>query len=265
MKAINGMILLVFFAALFLTICPGRASANEMDLRIESAAQKSYVFKKYLKDDDINVVSENGAVILKGTVADESHKQLAQETVANLPGVKSVDDQLKVKGGTTDENPDAWITMKVKAALLFHRNVSAMTEVTTRNGIVMLHGKAENEAQKDLTTAYVKDIAGVKGVNNEMTVGNGSGQPVSKVTPALTDLNETVDDASVTAMVKMTLLYHRSTSALHTKVVTNNGLVVLSGTASSGAEKDLATRYAEDVPGVKKVDNEMIVEKNRAD
>ena len=58
----------------------------------------------------------------------------------------------------------------------------------------------------------------------------------------------------------MTLLYHRSTSALNTKVTTKNGVVTLSGKAGNAAEKDLATKYANDVNGVKAVKNMMTIE-----
>ena len=72
--------------------------ASKMDDRIESSARKSYVFKTYLQGDDIKIESRDGAVTLTGIVADEYHKSLAQETVAGLPGVKSVDNRLEVKG-----------------------------------------------------------------------------------------------------------------------------------------------------------------------
>ena len=36
-----------------------------------------------------------------------------------------------------------------------------------------MRGEAANEAQKDLTTEYAKDVEGVKAVKNEMTVFNG--------------------------------------------------------------------------------------------
>jgi len=70
---------------------------------------------------------------------------------------------------------------------------------------------------------------------------------------------EAVDDASVTALVKATLLYHRSTSALNTGVETKDGLVTLSGKAKNAAEKDLAEKLASDVHGVKKVVNNITV------
>ena len=146
--------------------------ASKMDDRIESSARKSYVFKTYLKTDDIKIQSVDGAVTLTGTVSEESHKSLARETVANLPGVKSVDNRLEVKGDCPAENSDAWLMMKVKTTLLFHRSVSGFkTEVNdVKDGIVTLRGEATSQAQKDLTTEYAKGVEGVKDVKNEMTV-----------------------------------------------------------------------------------------------
>ena len=68
-----------------------------------------------------------------------------------------------------------------------------------------------------------------------------------------------IDDASITAMVKMTLLYHRSTSALNTSVTTNKGVVTLSGKASDASQLDLTTKLAKDVKGVKSVNNRMTI------
>ena len=58
----------------------------------------------------------------------------------------------------------------------------------------------------------------------------------------------------------MTLLYHRSTSALNTKVKTKDGVVTLGGKAKNAAEKELATKFANDVKGVKSVKNQMTIE-----
>ena len=228
--------------------------ASKTDDRIESSAKKSYVFKTYLKGDDIKIESKDGVVTLTGSVSEESHKSLAQETVADLPGVKSVDNRLEVKGERPAENSDTWVHMKVKSAFLFHRNVSGFkTEIDVKDGIVTLRGEATSLAQKDLTTEYAKDVEGVKDVKNEMTVAKTSVKPDKTV-------GEKFDDASITAQVKMTLLYHRSTSALNTKVKTKNGVVTLSGKAKNAAEKELATKFANDVKGVKSVNNQMTIE-----
>ena len=226
--------------------------ASKTDDLIESSAKGSYVFKTYLKGEDIKVKSKDGVVTLTGTVSGDSQKALAQETVANLPNVKSVDNQLKIKGAPAEKS-DAWLTTKVKTTLLFHRNVSAMTEVDTKDGIVNLKGEADNQAQKDLTTEYAKDVEGVKDVKNEMTLSKAT-KKTSRTT------GDKIDDASVTAQVKTALLFHRSTSAFNTSVTTKNGVVTLTGKARNAAEKDLASKIVDDVKGVKSVKNNMTVE-----
>jgi osmotically-inducible protein OsmY len=72
-------------------------------------------------------------------------------------------------------------------------------------------------------------------------------------------VGETIDDASITAQVKMSLLSHRSTSVLNTKVTTTDGIVTLGGKAQNAAEKDLVTKLVTDINGVKNVVNNMTI------
>jgi osmotically-inducible protein OsmY len=145
----------------------------------------------------------------------------------------------------------------VKTTLLFHRNVNALkTEVSVKDAVVTLRGDAASKAQKEQTTEYARDVAGVKDVMNEMTISGAS-------TKKDETLGEKIDDASITAQVKIALLYHRSTSAVSTKVKTKNGVVTLSGNAGNAAEKDLLTKLASDVNGVKNVTNRMTVTGSR--
>jgi len=167
MKMKSNYSLALIMAAGTLLVTSASLRASDTDSRIESSAAKSYVFKTYLKDDSIKTESKDGIVTLTGTVADANHKSLAEDTVAGLPGVKSVDNQLQVSGEQPAEHSDTWIGWKVKSALLFHRNVSATgTTVYVKNGIVTLQGEASSMAQKELTTEYAKDIDNVKSVNN---------------------------------------------------------------------------------------------------
>ena len=249
----------------------GKLFASDTDERIVAAAKQSYVFKTYLKNDPIIITSKNGAVTLTGTVADESNKMLAKETVASLPGVATVNNQLTVSGGIATSNSDTWLMARVKSTLLFHRNVDATTtQVIVENGIVTLRGEASSAAQKDLTTEYAKDVDGVKSINNEMTLPASAtppekqapdGQRIGETTMGqkLDVMNEAIDDASTSALVKTALLLHRSTSALNTTVDTKEGVVTLGGKANNAAEKDLASKLVSDVYGVKRVINNMTV------
>ena len=158
-----------------------------------------------------------------------------------------------VNGEQPAEHSDTWIGMKVKSALLFHRNVSATgTDVDVKDGIVTLNGEASSLAQKELTTEYAKDIDNVKEVKNDMTIAK---------TPATPDatIGDKIDDASITAEVKSSLLSHRSTSALRTTVSTTDGVVTLGGVAKNEAEKSLVTKLATDINGVTSVINNMTI------
>ena len=252
MKAIHSIPLMLATVALLVLSVP--VSASEMDDRIESSARESYVFKTFLKGDDINIQSKDGAVTLTGVVSGESRRGLAKETVAGLPGVSSVDNRLEVKGAFPTPNSDAWLREKVKATLLFRRNVSAYTtEVDVKGGIVTLRGDAASQAQKELTAEYAKDVEGVKEVKNEMTVSKTAEMTMARVVAK-------IDDASITAQIKMTLLFHRSTSALSTKVETKDSAVTMYGKASNAAEKELVTKLVNDINGVKSVNNRMTIE-----
>ena len=236
-----------------LLVTTASVRASDTDDRIESSAKKSHVFKTYLKGDSIKVASKDGAVVLTGMVAQSFHKSLAEDTVESLPGVKSVDNRLKVKGESPAEHSDGWLSTKVKSTLLFHRNVSASgTDVYVKDGVVSLRGEASSMAQKELTTEYARDVEGVKDVKNEMTIAKTPSKPGDT-------LGEKIDDASITAQVKSSLMSHRSTSSMKTKVVTTNGVVTISGIAKNAAEKSLVTKLVTDINGVTSVVNNMTI------
>jgi len=224
-------------------------ASSSIDSKIEDAARASYNYRTVLEG-RVSVRANDGVVTLTGTVQDRDDSALAEDTVKNLPGVVSVDNEIAVKS-EVPEHSDAWIAMKVRGELLVKANVSATaTKVDVKDGVVTLSGTADNLAQKELTEVYAKDIDNVKSVKNDIVV----------VAPAAgSTVGETIDDASITSQVKYALLSHRATSALSTKVITDGAVVSITGVASSDAEKDLVTKLAQDTRGVKSVVNDMTV------
>jgi len=238
-------------AALLMLTLP--AQASKADSRIESTARQTYIFKSFLRSDDIKIKSKDGDVTLTGIVASNFDKALAGDVMGGISGVRHVNNRLEIKGDPPAINSDAWIRDKVKGTLLFHRSVSARkTVVNVKDGIVTLQGEAGSSARKDLTTEYARDVEGVQDVRNEMTV--------TKPPNEMRTTDRKIDDASITTQVKLTLLYHRSTSSLNVRVETKCGVVTLYGKARNAAEKDLAAKYAGDINGVQGVTNRMTIE-----
>jgi len=233
----------LFFAAsiIFSFKCAG-ICASEEDQKIINAVKNSYTFKTYLQDEDINIVSKDGIVTLSGSVQDKYHKMLARDTAENLPGVKSVNDQLQIKEQGQGQYSDAWLSMKVKSALLFHFNEVPIVQVYVKDGIVTLQGEVANENQKKLAEGYAKDIEGVKGLVNELkVVGDHEKQ------------NTNIDDASITAQAKFLLLFRYPVSAFKVDVKTQDGVVTLSGNIENPNEKKPINEMVAGIKGVKKV------------
>lgn len=262
MKKENIYSILIVTVVSMMLIAGVTVNASDKDQRIVSSVKQSYVFKTVLKDDDVKIQSKNGQVTLTGMVSQESDKTLAGETAGGLPEVTSVINELKVKYVAASVYSNAWLITRVKSTLFFHRNVNATgTEILAVDGVVTLRGVAANRAQKDLTTEYVKDVEGVKEVKNEMAVFTDIVKPMDKtVGQKLDAVNESIDDASITALTKTLFMTHRSTRALKTNVSTKGGVVTLGGKAKNAAEKSLAAKLASDVRGVKSVVNNMTVE-----
>lgn len=251
MKSKHLSALLVVLAAPIILV-----ASTALDRKIEDAAKSSYNYQTVL-DGQVKVKSADGVVTLTGTVQDKDDKALAVDTVENLPGVVSVKNEIEVKS-THPENSDGWMALKIRSRLLVKGNVSATsTNVAVNGGVVTLTGTADSLAQKELTTAYAKDIVGVKSVKNDMVVAEK--KAVANTAENTTTVGEKIDDASITSQVKFALLSHKSTSALKTKVTTTDGVVRVTGDVSTAAEKSLVTKLASDVRGTKSVTNDMVV------
>lgn len=179
--------------------------------------------------------------------------------------------------GVAEAKSDSWITAKVKSKLAAAKDVSAFgTNVDTRDGVVTLRGEVDTEAERTLAGRHASAVEGVKRVDNQLVVrgdperedsgafdreGDAEGDPRDKVEQkgwgdrALGG----IDDAAVTARVKSALAGTRGTKALKTNVTTREGTVILTGTARSESERELAEEVAKGVNGVKAVDNRIQV------
>lgn len=115
----------------------------------------------------------------------------------------------------------------------------------SKDGFVTLTGTVGFAAHKALAQDTVEGLPGVKGVDNRLTV---KGE-----TPA------EHSDTWIAMKLKSVLLFHSNVSATKTHVDVQDGVVRLTGEASSLAQKDLVTEYAQDIDHVKSVRNDMTV------
>lgn len=149
----------------------------------EGVVTKTYVHTTGLEDDAVSLDVHDGVVTLTGTVADESHKALAQKTVADLPGIIRVDNQLmvKVKGAVEDTATSTRENVKNNIAIVAapepaepivierKDDVSATAPVVTQGGGMSSTGTVGNAVDKPRSSKLMADTGGATPVNNPMT------------------------------------------------------------------------------------------------
>lgn len=149
---------------------------------------------------------------------------------------------------------DAWIDGKAESVILFDTNLNSFDINTdVKNGVVTLTGKVDNQTEKELAGELVVGIDGVDSVNNELTVVN---------TSTSMDDESVLTDIKISAVVKSRLLFNSETSGTDISVDVDKGVVTLSGTVRSNAEKDLAMTIAQNAEDVAQVVNRMKVKAN---
>ncbi len=245
---------------------------SAQDHQAEDSFRSSHIYKTQLANTNVSIDVSHGIAVLKGTVENDEQRSLAEDTARNVTGVERVDNRIRVTN-EPKESSDDWVNAKVKSALLFHRNVSSVnTHVSVHDGVVTLSGTAKSDAEKALAEEYAKDVKGVRRVDNNLQVVTPAEEHAERADRRDHNLTtdertvndrsagDRIDDASITAQIKSSLAVRKSTSALHTNVTTRDGVVTLTGEARNGAEKDLVTKLAENIDGVRSVHNEMSIQ-----
>ncbi|MDN3638565.1 BON domain-containing protein [Simiduia curdlanivorans] len=145
---------------------------------------------------------------------------------------------------------DAWLDGKSEATLLLSPNLNNFTiDTLVKNGEVTLRGNVDSEIHKHLAEELVLSVEGVTSVNNQLKVA-----PDTYATDAILD---EMQNTKTESLVKARLLMDTEVSGTSIEVEVNQGAVILSGTVSSSAERELAQAIAENTSDVEKVINNL--------
>lgn len=144
--------------------------------------------------------------------------------------------------------PDAWITTKIKLALLTTEGVSSNdVNVDTIDGRVTLHGTVASDQEKARAAQAARDIDGVKELRDMLAV----------VAPAKQEKVEIADE-QIEELVEKALEADKTLADSSIKVASvNKGNVLLSGTATSLSDQLTAVEDARWVRGVQGVTSEI--------
>ena len=192
---------------------------------------------------DIAVAVKDGVVTLTGFVRSYSQKWQAESDAKRVKGVAAMANDIEVRLPIISQRPDPDIARDIVTAL---KNdlpyASENIKAVVKGGWVTLEGELEWNYQRERAEAAARRVRGVKGVTNSI-----------KIKPSL-PLPSQVKQKIEEALKRIAAI-----DADRITVETSGDSVILRGTVRSWAESQEAERAAWAAPGVRHVDNRLVV------
>lgn len=212
------------------------------DAQIKRDVQDELIWEPSIDEARIGVSVEDGVVTLSGEVDSYAKKIAAEKAAKRVKGVRAVAEDIVVSYGLEDEKTDTEIAKAVVNALAWNASVPEDAIVPkVENGWVYLTGQVRWGYQKESAKKAVRDLAGVKGVINSITISQG------------------IEPLEVQKRIKEAFERSADLEAKGIRVLTSGHTVTLEGTVHSLKEKEDAERVAFNAPGVYEVKNNLIV------
>ena len=217
------------------------------DVKVKAAVTAALRLNRQIQDAAVEVGSDEGVVTLRGAVASEASRGIAEKVAAAVPDVTQVVNHLKVvasppaasaTGRSMGENlDDHALEVQVRLALSLRRELKGSdVEVRAFRREVTLTGEVAEERARKVAEETARDTVGVAGVKDDLRL-RGEDAP------------EALAKATVEA-VQGALRANPNLEKLNIAVTAgDHGRFVLRGVVRTGAEKDLAGVLAREAAG----------------
>jgi osmotically-inducible protein OsmY len=207
-----------------------------------------------LKDFTLDMKVDSGVVLFRGSVAKDAQKQLVLETAKGIDGITKVTDEVKVVAVAP--------TMAVKAPVAkpdlasLPTSAPKVAKVKAESKVAELESsskKASKLASKPAPKSVAKAKPSPFSFKQALSANRAQAQPVVPGTVRPVSAAEPQDDAEVVAAVVSALRNAKAKGELvgfGVDVRSNNGVLQLTGRASSSQQRDKILKIAANVIGV---------------
>jgi osmotically-inducible protein OsmY len=195
-----------------------------------------------LSSDTIAVAANDGIVTLRGTVGSFHEKRRAKQVAERVKGVLEVKNLLNVRLMTQQRREDAEIRADLLRALALDSQVPDTVDAKVSYGYVTLSGYATWQFERDAAERVAGRVSGVVDILDEIAL-----------------LGRTPDTQEVERSIRRAYERHARLDADKLSVETRDGTVMLEGTVRSWQEHDDAVAAAWAAPGVRDVDDSIVL------
>lgn len=212
------------------------------DRELQQNVQNALDWEPSIESTEIGVSVDNGIVTLRGDVHSYAEKSAAERVALRVYGTKAVANDINIRLTSRYERTDTEIAQAAVSALKWNTMVPAdKVNLTVSNGWITLTGTVDWQYQRSAVERAVRDLMGVKGVTNNIT------------------LKPHVQAGDVQAKIEAAFKRSAEIDARRVNVTASDGNIILSGNVRSWAERQEAERAAWAAPGVTRVEDRIAV------
>jgi osmotically-inducible protein OsmY len=215
------------------------ATLTGTDVRLRDVVVRELDWDPEIDASAIGVSATNGVVTLTGFAGTYADKLGAERVAKRVRGVRAVANDIIVR--LMVDRTDDDIAADAAAALTLQTTVADKVQVAVHRGHVGLTGTVDWLTQREAAAAAIRHIPGVRAIKNYIEV---SPKPVFR------DVHRRIVSA---------LHRNADVDARHLRVTVAGDVVTLNGTVGSWLQKEAAERGAAGAPGIRRVDNRIVV------
>jgi osmotically-inducible protein OsmY len=212
------------------------------DRELQQNVQNALDWEPSIESTEIGVSVDNGIVTLRGDVHSYAEKSAAERVALRVYGTKAVANDINIRLISHYERTDTEIAQAAVSALKWNTMVPAdKVNLAVSNGWITLTGTVDWQYQRHAVERAVRDLMGVKGVTNSIT------------------LKPHVQAGDVQTKIEAAFKRSAEIDARRVNVTASDGNITLTGNVRSWAERQEAERAAWAAPGVTRVEDRIAV------
>jgi osmotically-inducible protein OsmY len=217
---------------------------KKSDTQIHRDVLEELKWDSRVDETEVGVEVDDGVVTLTGTVMGWAKRVAAEEAARRVIGVLDVANDVKIKAPGSLTRTDTEIAQAVRSALQWDVFVpDEKITSTVSDGWVTLDGAVERWSERADAERAIRNLTAVKGVVNRIAV-----KPMK---PATDDVRKAIERA---------LERRAEREAKRIRVDVRDGVVTLTGSVHSWAERKSVVGAARFTPGVRDVHDQLRME-----
>lgn len=212
------------------------------DLSLRKNILDELEFRPDINPANVGVAVENGVVTLTGHVSTYVQKNAIDRAVAAVKGVRAIAEEIEVRPTSQNRVTGDMIAARAANIISWTANVpEGSIKIKVQAGWITLEGQVDWQYERESILRAIHKLSGVVGVTNILT------------------LRPRLDVVDVKRRIEEALQRSAQVDAKQIRVNVEGDVVKLEGTIHVLHERDIVARAAWAVPGVRKVEDHLMV------